>query len=179
MLPLAPAGLVAGAVVTLLGLRGFRAVAAALVGVVAAALGHSRLGALTGNWWAEAGTLGLATLAVSAAVAGLAALVGPAGIGAVAFLVMFLGNPFSAAASAPQLLPDPVGTTGQWLPPGASATLLRPVSFFDGAAATGPALTLAWWAVLGLGAVMLGNALKQRTKPTASTSAEPAPAPAG
>ncbi|MFF7952292.1 ABC transporter permease [Streptomyces griseorubiginosus] len=186
VLPLALAGLVAGAVVTLLGLRGIRAVAAltvaaALVGVVAAALAHSWLGALTGNWWAEAGTLGLATLAVSAAVAGLAALVGPAGIGGVAFLVMFLGNPFSGAASAPQLLPEPVGTIGQWLPPGASASLLRSVSFFDGAAATGPALTLTWWAVLGLGAVMLGNALKQRTKPTASASAsaEPALTPVG
>lgn len=177
VLPLALSGIVAGAVVTLLGLRGVRAVtalvlSAALVGVVAAALAHSWLGALTGNWWAEAGTLSLATLAVSAAVAGLAALVGPAGIGAVGFLVMFLGNPFSGAASAPRLLPEPVGTIGQWLPPGASATLLRSVSFFDGAAATGPALTLTWWAALGLGAVMLGNALKARTKGTTQTTGE-------
>ncbi|MFF1303490.1 ABC transporter permease [Streptomyces sp. NPDC058307] len=177
VLPLALSGIVAGAVVTLLGLRGVRAVtalvlSAALVGVVAAALAHSWLGALTGNWWAEAGTLGLATLAVSAAVAGLAALAGPAGIGAVGFLVMFLGNPFSGAASAPRLLPEPVGTIGQWLPPGASATLLRSVSFFDGAAATGPALTLIWWAALGLGAVVLGNALKARTKGTAPATGE-------
>ncbi|MEU0946746.1 ABC transporter permease [Streptomyces canus] len=169
VLPLALSGIVAGAIVTLLGLRGVRAVtaliaAAALVGLVGATLAHSWLGVLTGNWWAEAGTLALAMLAVSAAVAGLAALAGHAGIGAVAFLVMFLGNPFSGAASAPQLLPDPVGTIGQWLPPGASATLLRSVSFFDGAAATGPVLTLTWWAALGLGAVVLGNALKSRTK---------------
>ncbi|MFE3854085.1 ABC transporter permease [Streptomyces griseorubiginosus] len=184
VLPLALAGIIAGAVVTLLGLRGLRAVtalvvSAALVGVIAAALAHSWLGALTGNWWAEAGALGLATLAVSSAVAGLAALVGPAGIGAVAFLVMFLGNPFSGAATAPQLLPDPVGTIGQWLPPGASATLLRSVSFFDGAAATGPALTLTWWAALGLGAVVLGDALKKRTKTTTPASAEPALTPVG
>ncbi|EDY58285.1 MULTISPECIES: hypothetical protein [Streptomyces] len=169
VLPLALSGIIAGAGVTLLGLRGVRAataliVAAALVGLGAAALAHSWLGVLAGNWWAEAGTLALATLAVSAAVAGLAALVGQAGIGVVAFLVMFLGNPFSGAASAPQLLPQPVGTIGQWLPPGASATLLRSVSFFDGAAATGPALTLTWWAALGLGAVALGNALKSRPK---------------
>ncbi|MEU0408488.1 ABC transporter permease [Streptomyces griseorubiginosus] len=182
VLPLALAGIIAGAVVTLLGLRGLRAVtalvvSAAFVGVIAAALAHSWLGALTGDWWAEAGTLGLSTLAVSAAVAGLAALVGPAGIGAVAFLVMFLGNPFSGAATAPQLLPDPVGTIGQWLPPGASATLLRSVSFFDGAAATGPALTLTWWAALGLGAVVLGNALKKRPKTAAPASTEPALTP--
>ncbi|MFF0093298.1 ABC transporter permease [Streptomyces canus] len=169
VLPLALAGIIAGAVVTFLGLRGLRAVtalivSAALVGAVGAALTHSWLGVLTGNWWAEAGTFALSSLAVSAAVAGLAALVGYAGIGTVALVVMFLGNPFSGAASAPQLLPDPVGTIGQWLPPGASATLLRSVSFFDGAAATGPVLTLTWWAALGLGAVILGNTLKVRAK---------------
>ncbi|MFF0014999.1 ABC transporter permease [Streptomyces sp. NPDC005374] len=183
VLPLALAGIVAGAVVTVLGLRGFRAATAltagaALVGVVAAALAHSWLGVLTGDWWAEAGTLALSTLAVSAAVAGLAALIGHAGIAVVAFLVMFLGNPFSGAATAPQLLPEPVGAIGQWLPPGASATLLRSVSFFDGAAATGPALTLAWWAALGLGAVLLGNALKTRARNTAPVSAERELAPA-
>lgn len=184
VLPLALAGIVAGAVVTVVGLRGVRAVAAltiaaALVGIAAVALAHSWLGVLTGDWWAEAGTLALATLAVSAAVAGLAALIGPAGIGVVGFLVMFLGNPFSGASSAPQLLPEPVGMIGQWLPPGASATLLRSVTFFDGAAATGPALTLTWWAALGLGAVLLGNALKARTKSTASTAPEPELAPVG
>ncbi|MDH6520676.1 VIT1/CCC1 family predicted Fe2+/Mn2+ transporter [Streptomyces sp. SAI-135] len=184
VLPLALSGIIAGAVVTLLKLRGLRAVtalvlSAALVGVVAAALADSWLGVIAGNWWAEAGTLALATLAVSAAVAGLAALVGPAGIGVVAFLVMFLGNPFSGASSAPQLLPDPVGTVGQWLPPGASATLLRSVAFFDGAAATGPLLTLTWWAALGLGAVVLGNALPSRARGTTSPSDEPALAPVG
>ncbi|NEB01115.1 ABC transporter permease [Streptomyces sp. SID13726] len=184
VLPLALAGIIAGAVVTLLGLRGFRAVTAlvvtaGLVGVIATALAHSWLGALTGDWWAEAGTLALSSLAVSAAVAGLAALVGPAGIGGVAFLVMFLGNPFSGAATAPQLLPHPVGAIGQWLPPGASATLLRSVSFFDGAAATGPLLTLIWWAALGLGAVVLGNALKGRAGSTAPAAAERELSPVG
>ncbi|KAB1145356.1 ABC transporter permease [Streptomyces luteolifulvus] len=174
VLPLALAGLAGGAAVTLLGLRGVRAVAAltgaaALVGVIAAAIAHSWLGALTGAWWAEAGVFALSTLAVSAAVAGLAALIGTAGIGVMSLVVMFLGNPFSAASSAPQMLPEPVGTIGQWLPPGAGASLLRSVSFFDGAAGTGPLLTLTWWAALGLGAVLLGTALKAR-----ATSTEPA-----
>ncbi|CAL9374765.1 ABC transporter permease [Streptomyces sp. enrichment culture] len=168
VLPLTLAGIAMGALVTLSGLRGMRAVAAlagaaVLVGLVGAALAHSWLEALTGNWWAEAGVLGLAALAVGAAVAGLAALVGPAGVGIAAGLVMLLGNPFSGAASAPQMLPEPAGAIGQWMPPGAGTTLLRSVSYFDGAAATGPALTLVWWAVVGLGAVLLGNALKART----------------
>ncbi|GHH12085.1 ABC transporter permease [Streptomyces lanatus] len=175
VLPLALAGIAAGAAVTLLGLRGVRAVgalvgAAALTGVIAGALAHSWLGVLTGDWWTEAGVFALATLAVSAAVAGLAALIGTAGVGLMAGVVMLFGNPFSGAPSAPQMLPEPVGTIGQWLPPGAGTTLLRSVSFFDGAAATGPALTLTWWAALGLGAVLLGNALKARPK-----SAQPSP----
>ncbi|MGW0763464.1 ABC transporter permease [Streptomyces sp. NPDC002814] len=168
VLPLALAGMAAGAAVTFLGLRGLRAVAAligaaALVGITATAIADNWLNVLTGSWWAEAGSLGLATLAVSAAVAGLSALIGHAGTGLAAGVVMLFGNPWSAAASAPQMLPDPAGTIGQWLPPGAGTTLLRSVSFFDGAAATGPALTLTWWATLGLGAVLLGNALKRRT----------------
>ncbi|EFL30596.1 integral membrane protein [Streptomyces viridochromogenes DSM 40736] len=175
VLPLALAGIAAGAVVTLLGLRGVRAViallgAAALVGVVAAGIAHSRLGVLTGDWWAEAAALGLSALAVSGAVAGLAALLGTAGIGIAGAVVMFLGNPFSGAATAPEMLPEPAGAIGQWLPPGAGATLLRSVSYFDGAAATGPALTLAWWAALGLGAVLLGGSLRARKAGGAPTA---------
>ncbi|GHA37140.1 membrane protein [Streptomyces tauricus] len=179
VLPMTLAGIAAGAVVTLLGLRGRRAVAAligaaAVVGTVAALIAGSWLGAFTGSWWPEAGALALSTLAVSAAVAGLAALLGTPGIGLGAFVVMMLGNPFSGASSAPEMLPAPVGVIGQWLPPGAGASLLRSVSFFDGAAASGPALTLAWWAALGLGAVLLGSALKRR-RSSGSSAPEPAP----
>ncbi|MFI8878436.1 ABC transporter permease [Streptomyces sp. NPDC055243] len=185
VLPLVIAGVAAGAIVTMLGLRGIRAVAslalaAALVGVVAAAVTHSWLGVLTGNWWAEAGVLSLSTLAVGGIVAGCAALLGPAGIGVGALTMVLLGNPFSGVTSAPQLLPEPVGFLGQLLPPGAGGTLLRSVSFFDGARVTGPLVTLAVWALLGLTAVLLG-ALRRRPaaaardeSPTAAREAVPA-----
>ncbi|WP_221350291.1 ABC transporter permease [Streptomyces beigongshangae] len=167
VLPMTLAGIAAGAAVTLLGLRGGRAVAvlvgaAALVGTVAALVAGSWLGAFTGSWWPEAAVLALSALAVSAAVAGLAALLGTPGVGAGAFVMMMLGNPFSGASSAPEMLPAPAGTIGQWLPPGAGTSLLRSVSFFDGAAAAGPAMALAWWAALGLGAVLLGGVLPRR-----------------
>jgi hypothetical protein len=183
VLPLSLAGIAAGAAVTLLGLRGTRAVAAlvgasALVGIAAAAIAHSWLGVLTGDWWAEAGVLALASLAVAGGVAGLATLLGPVGIGLASATLMLLGNPFSGASGAPQLLPEPAGAIGQWLPPGAGASLLRSVSYFDGAAATGPALTLTWWATLGLGAVLLGAALKSRT-PVAGRAADREPALTG
>ncbi|MBQ1096087.1 ABC transporter permease [Streptomyces sp. b94] len=182
VLPLALAGIATGAVATLLGLRGARAVAAlvgaaALTGLVGAAIAHSWLGVVTGDWWAVAGVFGLSALAVGAGVAGLGALLGRAGLGLGGAVMMLLGNPFSGASSAPEMLPQPAGAIGQWLPPGAGASLLRSVSFFDGAAATGPALTLTWWAALGLGAVLLGGALRQRTQGD-SPAPDRAPAPA-
>ncbi|GGV22176.1 membrane protein [Streptomyces longisporoflavus] len=184
VLPLAIAGVAAGAIVTVLGLRGIRAVAslvlgAALVGTVAAALTHSWLGVLTGNWWAEAGVLSLSTLAVGATVAGCAALLGPAGIGVGALVMVLIGNPFSGVTSAPQLLPEPVGFIGQLLPPGAGGTLLRSVSFFDGARVTTPLITLTVWGLLGLTAVLLGT-LRRRPAPArdeAPATRETVPAP--
>ncbi|CAM5731171.1 ABC transporter permease [Streptomyces microflavus] len=162
VLPLALAGMGAGAAVTLLGLRGARAVltltgSAALVGLAATAVAHSWLGVITGDWWTEAGVLALTVLAISAAVAGLAALLGPRGLGLGGLLMILLGNSFSGVTSAPQLLPDPVGVIGQWLPPGAGGSLLRSVAFFDGSAAGGPALILALWSALGLAAVLIAG----------------------
>ncbi|WP_369199531.1 ABC transporter permease [Streptomyces sp. PU-14G] len=177
VLPLALAGVATGALVILLRLRGTRGMlallaAAALVGLAATALTDSWLGVLAGNWWAEAGAFGLTVLAVSSAVAGLGTLLGVKGIGLGATLTVLLGNPWSGVPSAPELLPEPVGTLGQWLPPGAGGTLLRGVGFFDGRAVDTPVLVLTVWAVLGLTALALGGlrGTQQRTA---------APLPAG
>ncbi|MEU0303458.1 ABC transporter permease [Streptomyces sp. NPDC006175] len=166
ILPLALAGVAAGALVTVLRLRGTKAAvalvgAAGLVGVAATALTHSWLGVMAGDWWTEAGVVGLTVLAISSGVGGLAALFGSKGIGVGALLMVLLGNSFSGVTSAPELLPEPVGTIGQWLPPGAGGSLLRSVAFFDGAAAGGAALTLTVWAALGLAAVLTGGRRRQ------------------
>ncbi|RLV65154.1 integral membrane protein [Streptomyces sp. CBMAI 2042] len=178
VLPLALAGMGAGAAVTLLGLRGIRAAltlagSAALVGLAATGVAHSWLGVITGDWWTEAGVLALTVLAIGAAVAGLSALLGPRGLGLGALLMILLGNSFSGVTSAPQLLPEPVGTLGQWLPPGAGGSLLRSVAFFDGSAAGGPVLALALWSALGLAAVLVAG--RRRTSGTSGGPAEAAP----
>lgn len=162
LLPLALGGVAAGALVWLTKLRGTRGVlvligSATLVGAVGAGLADSWLGALAGNWWAEAAAIGLIALAISSVVAGLASLIGYRGIGMGAFLVVLLGSPFSGVSSAPELLPEPMGAIGQWLPPGAGGTLLRSVSFFDGNAALTPLTVLTVWAVLGLLAFTLAR----------------------
>ncbi|MFF0483534.1 ABC transporter permease [Streptomyces sp. NPDC004435] len=171
LLPLALAGAASGVVTVLLGLRGARAAAtvvgaAALAGLTAAALAHGWLGALTGNFWAEAGVLALTVLAIGAIFAGLATLLGKPGFGLAAVLTVLAGNAFSGMAGAPELLPSGIGLIGQWLPPGAGGTALRSVSFFDGAGAGGPLLVLSLWAAAGLAALALGG--RRRTVPASA-----------
>ncbi|WTJ76881.1 ABC transporter permease [Kitasatospora sp. NBC_01539] len=181
LLPLVLAGVASGATVTLLRLRGARAMAglagaAVLAGLVGAAIAHSWLGVLTGSWWAEAGVISLTTLAVGSGVAGTAALIGTAGIGVASLVMVLLGNSFAGVTSAPELLPAPVGDLGQQLPPGAAGTLLRSVSYFGGAGAGGPLFTLALWAGLGLTATGLAAA---RRRTPAQDEAVVVPAPVG
>lgn len=123
VLPLVPGRTAAGGAVNLLGLHGVRAVGAlvgaALVGRAATGTAHSRPGVLTGDRWPQGATLDLATLAVTGAVAGLAALLGIAGAGIAAGVMMLLGNPLSGAASAPRMAPEPDATIVRWPPPSA------------------------------------------------------------
>ncbi len=72
-------------------------------------------------------------------------------------MVFLVGNPLSAVASAPELLPQPWGRLGQFLPPGAGATLLRSTAYFDGAGGTTAAWTLAGWALAGIVLLMIGR----------------------
>jgi hypothetical protein len=143
---------VAAHAVRLIGLFTF----AVLAGLVAAGAMHG-LGVLTGPYLAAAGTIALLALAVGATVSGLGAVLGPPGLGLGALLVFFVGNPISGLAAAPELLPQPWGTVGQFLPPGAGATLLRSAAFFDGAGATRPLWVLAGWAAGGLALTAFGH----------------------
>jgi hypothetical protein len=138
--------------VRLVGVLGF----AALAGLVATAALHW-LGVLTGTYLAEAAAIGLLALAVSATVSGLGAVLGPPGLGVGVLLAFLLGNPISGLSTAPELVPRPWGAIGQFLPPGAGASLLRSVAYFDGAGATRPLLVLAAWAAAGLALTAVGH----------------------
>ncbi|WP_020577813.1 hypothetical protein [Actinopolymorpha alba] len=161
LLPLVLGGLLGGvllATVTRPGLGQSVALVlvAALVGLAATGIAQGWLDAFRGDWWVNAGVLGLTVLAIGSAVAGLAALFGRVGMGLGAALMMLVGNPFSGVTSAPELLPRWAGITGQLLPPGAGGTLLRSTAFFDGATALRPLTVLCAWTVFGLAAVFLG-----------------------
>lgn len=158
-LPLALTSMLAGALLTLLvpgraarlaGLLGY----AVLAGLVGVAVLHGWLGVLGGDPLAAAGAVALFALAAAGTVAGLGALLGGPGIGLGALLVFLVGNPLSAVGAAPELLPQPWGAVGQWLPVGAGGTLLRSVAFFGGAGSGRSLAVLVGYALVGLALVL-------------------------
>ncbi|MFF7982805.1 ABC transporter permease [Streptomyces sp. NPDC007901] len=162
--PLTVCGIMIGAFVTMArGLsRPRHRVLTLLVACAIAALGvylvaQGFLDALPHHHVATWAILSLDLLAISATAAGMIRLLGPAGLGLSAALMVFVGNAFSGATSAPEMLPKSADHIGQWLPPGAGASLLRDTTYFDGNAGAGHLAVLVLWSVIGLTAVLFGH----------------------
>ncbi|AMO63484.1 integral membrane protein [Mycolicibacterium phlei] len=126
-----------------------------VAGVTIAALLRYVLGSIESNFWGVTGALALGVAAMGVALLGLGTLFGRAGLATGVVLAMLLGNPLSGLNSAPELLPSGWGQLGQFLPQGATATLLRSAAFFDGAGGALPAAVLAVWALAGLALVVI------------------------
>lgn len=129
-----------------------------LAGLAGAAVLQFWLGVLPGDYLLNAAAVGLSALAVAATVAGLGSLLGLPGVGLGSLTVFLLGNALSAVGAAPELMPQPWGAVGQWLPVGAGGTLLRSAAFFDGAGGAGPMWILIGYALVGLAMLLLGRA---------------------
>lgn len=160
--PMIIAGLVLG-VAAALALRGRRVVLGAVVGG-AVAIAVSFAGILTwlgvsgGNFWTAAAAISLTVAAYALVVAGLVRVLGVAGAGLGALLLIIVGNPLSGIASSPRLLPGPWGEVGQWLPTGAGGTVVRTVCYFPSASIAWPVTVLSIWAAMGAAGVLLGRA---------------------
>ncbi|WP_280338658.1 hypothetical protein [Nocardia neocaledoniensis] len=166
VLPLVMSGIAAGVLLTLLvstlggRLAGLFTFAVA-GGLLSTLVFHTWLSIVPGSYLELSAIAGLSAFAVAATIVGLAAAIGRAGIGLGALTMLLIGNPFSAATSAPELLPQPWGTIGQLCPPGATASLMRAVAYFDGAGALAPFAVLLTWSAVGLALLGVG-ALRSR-----------------
>ena len=138
---------------------------AAVGGTTIAALLRYVLGSIDQNVWGVAAGLTLGLLAAGLSMLGLGSLFGRAGLAIGALLALLLGNPLSGLNSAPQMLPSGWGTLGQWLPQGATATLLRSTAFFDGAGATTAIAVLTCWAVAGTTLIVFAAVRQGRSVP--------------
>lgn len=160
-LPLALGGWIGAMVIMLLihssGMRLLAAVGIAVVGgpVLVATLTYV-IGTFDGNFWLTSLAAMLGIAATCFAVLGLRELLGGLGLGIAAILLIFLGNPLSGLASAPEMLPTPWGFIGQLLPPGATGTMLRDVAFFDSNGAAHSIIVLFCWLLGGLALYLVG-----------------------
>jgi hypothetical protein len=170
ILPLVIAGILTGVLASCLAgggmarRAGLVTAGAVLAGLTATAIVQGWLGVVDGDWVANAGALSLTVLAIASVVAALHAAFGEAGAAAGALAMIFIGNPFAAVGSAPELLPRPAGAIGQLMPPGAGGNLLRSTGLFDGAGAGGHVAVLAAWTLAGV-ALMAALALRDRRRP--------------
>ncbi|MGH8823939.1 MAG: hypothetical protein ACRDVN_05625, partial [Jiangellaceae bacterium] len=166
----------AGGLIAAVALRSTRLRLAAVTGItvlgglVSAAVLQYGLGVVDGSYVEAAGVAALLIGAVAAGVAGLGAVLGRPGAVLGLLVMILVGNPLSAAASAPEMLPQPWGAVGQFLPPGAGVSALRSVAFFDGAAARTPILVLSIWLVAGLLLTAVAGT-RRRAEPATPTSA--------
>ncbi len=176
LVPLSISSVLMAAVIALL--LGFRpawrqiielAIVSATAGLGAYLVVQGFLDMLPQEHWATRGALSLTVFAMAATTAGLVALIGAAGLGLSAALMIFVGNAFSGSTSAPQLLPAAVDHIGQWFPPGAAANLIRSTAHFHGNGASSYLSVLATWSLLGLAAIIIGHHAPVRFAAMAST----------
>ncbi|MGP2440379.1 hypothetical protein [Streptomyces sp. JW3] len=147
---------------------------ALVAGFAVAAFLQYGTGSLAGDYLLTGLGMSLGMAALVMTLLGLEALLGLAGFGLGAVVVMLLGNPLSGLASGPHWLPDGWAGLGRLLPPGAAGGLLRANAYFDGTGAAAPALVLACWAVAGLTLILVAD---RRGRRTATAGAEAVPAP--
>jgi hypothetical protein len=146
-----------------------------LAGLAGAAVQQSWLGIVPGDYFAVAGALGLFALAVAGATTGLGALLDRRGLALGAVVFFLVGNALSAISAAPELLPQPWGAVGQWLPIGAGGTLLRSVAYFDGNGGLFAATVLTAYAIGGLILVLIGRRGLSRKPAAPAATRESAP----
>ena len=174
-LPLTMAGLLPGILISQRlgrrpGVAAATAVLAALtIGTTVALLLDTPFGAIEGRLVPVAAGLALGAAAISLTILGLGAVLGRIGLGLGAAVIMLLGTPLSGLGSAPEVLPPGWGAFGQFLPQGATATLLRSTSYFDGAGAGRPVLVLSVYVVAGL--ALLGLGMLRRSSTSARATA--------
>jgi hypothetical protein len=160
--PLVLGGIIGGVLISLLVTGPWRrltsvAVYAVVAGFSVVGIMQGWFGVLQGNFWINGLAVSLAMAATVSLIVGMNALIGRAGIAVGAIITMLIGNPLSSAAQPIQFTVAPWGAIGQWFVPGASATLVRDLSYFPQANATFPWLVLAGWTALGMIAMVAGH----------------------
>jgi hypothetical protein len=121
-------------------------------------------GELSSAFWAAAALAALASASVGAVVAGAGRLLGTAGVGLAAFVVVLLGLVSSGGPAGSEFLPDLYRWLGPWMPAGQLYSALRGALYFDGAGLGWPVVVLTGWLGAGLALMVLGEVVARRPR---------------
>jgi len=160
--PILFGGMIGGIALSTIIVGSVRRVVGALVysaigGIVLTSVLEGWFGSIQGGFWTDSLAFTLSILAIALPIIGFVALIGRAGMAVGPVVMMLFANPISGAQIPSSFLPGAWGTVGQWFPPGASATLLRDLSYFPNADASFPWLVLTGWAVGGTVLALIGH----------------------
>jgi len=114
------------------------------------------------GFWVATGLVALAAAAAGAAVAGSARLLGAAGLGLAALVVVLLDLVSSGGPVGSELLPDFYRWLAPWMPAGQLYSALRGALYFSGAGLGTPLAVLGCWLLggvllMGLGELVAGR----------------------
>ncbi|MGD0273995.1 MAG: hypothetical protein ABSB96_09745 [Gaiellaceae bacterium] len=120
------------------------------------------IGAFSGHFWAILAVGALFTAAAVLITYGLESLLGFAGTGLAAFILVLIGNATAGGASNQEFLPNGFRQIGQALPNGAFVRFIRNTVYFDGNHTGVALLVIALWALGGLALVLAADPLRAR-----------------
>jgi hypothetical protein len=149
----------------------FVLVFAALAGVIGMGALSWITGGFSSAFWAASGLAALGSAAVGAVLAGSARVLGTAGLGLAALLVVLLGLVSSGGPAGSEFLPDFYRSLGPWMPAGQLYSALRGALYFDSAGLSWPVLMLAGWLIGGTLLMVLGAAVRRRPAVNAAIAA--------
>ncbi len=174
-------GLIYGLIALLMG--GNSRIGARLAAMIVFAIASGLLAAATvgfvttfdSSLWALAGVCMLLALSVAVTTTALQRLIGLAGTGLSALIVVILGMATSGGMAGPSFLTDGFREAAGILPPSAALSAARSALYFSGSGLLVPCLVLAAWIIVA-GAVLL--AADQWLAPRAAVLPGPMQAPA-
>jgi hypothetical protein len=119
---------------------------AAIAGIIGATLASPALGAVPAPFIPLAATLALLAAAAAFTTKLLGTFFGSVGVPLATLLLLTVGNSTSGASIGADLLPGAARFFSDILPPGAAVRAITDLSYFNGAHAAVPLLTLVAWA---------------------------------
>ncbi|MFC5826893.1 ABC transporter permease [Nonomuraea insulae] len=151
------------------------AIFSVLLGAISSAVAQGLVGAVPGNPLGVMAVMALLAASVAAFTMGVTTLLGDIGVAVSTIIALILGTAVSGGAGPASFLPAGFAWMSQGMPPGAAATALRDVVYYDAGAALGPVAVMLVWLAISLLVVVGAPAGRRRTEQVVLPAVKTAP----